>query len=66
MSLITITIRDDGENWHKGIRIFGLLIYSRHDFTKDIEKRQIGFTAYPDCPMEIDDGDDYPEEHISK
>ncbi len=66
MPLITITIKDDGENWRKEIRFFGLLIYSRHDFTKDIEKRQIGFTAYPYCTMEIDDGDYYPEERKSK
>ncbi len=34
MSLISIYIKDDGQHWDKTIKICGISVYHRHDFTK--------------------------------
>lgn len=56
MSLIQISINNTGEHWDKQIRLFGILIYHRQEFTANgSENRQIGFTAAQYCPGEIYD-----------
>lgn len=35
MSLISIRINDDGKHWNEEIRIFGILVYRRHDYTQN-------------------------------
>lgn len=58
--IFSVKITDEGEYWYKEIRIFGVLVYSRHDFTHENKRRQIGFNSLPYSPIEIDD--DYYEE----
>lgn len=64
MTLLKITINDDGEHWDKEISVFGIVVYHRHDFTKEPEKRSrtVGFNVMPSDPVEIEDEDYYPEE----
>lgn len=66
MKLLEITIRDEGEHWYKEIRLFGLLIYSHHDYTREPKKRQVGFQVYPDSIVEVVEEDYYPEESKAK
>lgn len=58
MGFLSIEITDEGKHWRKEIRLFGLLIYSRHDYAEEIVKRPIGFTSYPYSPIEIEDYDE--------
>lgn len=62
MTLLKITINDDGEHWDKTVKLFGLTVYHRHDFTKDAEKKCVGFNVYPTNLVEVEDEDYYPEE----
>lgn len=56
MSLIKITINDNGEHWDKKIWLLGILIYHRHDFTKgNNSDKNIGFNSGQYCPGEIYD-----------
>lgn len=68
MSLLKITINDEGENWDKKISVFGIVVYHRHDFTKEPEKRNrtVGFNVMPSDPVEIEDEEYYPEEYKRK
>lgn len=34
MSLIEIEIKDNGEHWHNTVKLFGLTLYRRHNYTK--------------------------------
>ena len=43
--MIKIDIHDDGEHWHKTVKILGITVYHRHDYTKNNEPRPIGFTS---------------------
>lgn len=54
-SILSIKITDTGKHWRKEIRLFGITVYSRHDFTEESEKRQIGFNTYPIAPIDIED-----------
>ena len=58
MTLLKITINDDGEHWDKKISVFGIVVYHRHDFTKESEKRSrtVGFNVMPSDPVEIEGG----------
>lgn len=63
MKLLEITIKDEGEHWSKEIRLFGLLIYSRHDYAKETRRPNIGFTVYPSESVFIEQDEEfYPEE----
>lgn len=68
MTLLKITINDDGEHWHKTVKLFGLTVYHRHDFTKEPEKRSrtVGFNVMPSDPVEIEDEDCWSEECKNK
>lgn len=68
MTLLKITINDDGEHWDKKISVFGIVVYHRHDFTKESEKRirTVGFNVMPSNPVEIEDEEYYPEEYKRK
>lgn len=61
MAIIEVSIHDDGEHWYKRIR-FGIPIYHRHDFTKDAEKKAVGFNIYPTNLVEVEEDDYWPEE----
>lgn len=61
MTLIEITINDDGEHWRKTVKLFGLTLYHRHDFTKDAERRAVGFNTMTLVSGEIED-DEYWDE----
>lgn len=55
MSLLEIRIKDDGSHWYKEIRLFGLLVYHRHDYTTNkTSNSQIGFNSGQYCPGEIE------------
>lgn len=63
MSIIEINIKDDGENWHKEIRLFGMTVYHRHDYSEtNNNRRMIGFNCGQYCPGEVNDYDCLPEE----
>lgn len=55
--MIKIDIYDDGEHWHKTVKMFGLTVYHRHDFTKEYKQRPIGFNTFTQIPSEVDDED---------
>lgn len=57
MKLISIEIKDDGGHWFKTIKIFGLTVYHRHDYTKEYKQRPIGFNAFASVDGEIDEDD---------
>ncbi len=67
MTIIKVSIHDEGEHWHKTVKLFGLTIYHRHDFTKGADnKKTIGFNVMPSDPVDVDDEDYYPEEYKRK
>lgn len=66
MSIIEVSIRDEGEHWHKTVKLFGLTVYHRHDFTKDAEKKCVGFNVYPTHLVEVEDEDCWSEECKNK
>lgn len=54
MSLVSIQINDDGQNWDKKIRICGVLVYHRHDYKKShSSNNQVGFNTGQYCSGEI-------------
>lgn len=53
--MITIDIHDDGEHWFKTVKIFGITVYRRHDYTKNYKPRPIGFITFPDSIVEVED-----------
>lgn len=53
--MIKIDIHFDGEHWDKTVKIFGITVYHRHDYTKDYKPRPIGFVTYPDSIVEVVD-----------
>lgn len=66
MAIIEVSIHDEGEHWYKRITFLGIPVYHRHGFTKDAEKKTVGFTVYPTDLVEIEGEDYWPEEHKSK
>lgn len=55
MSIIEVSIHDEGEHWHKTVKIFGITVYRRHDYTKNYKPRPIGFITFPDSIVEVED-----------
>ena len=54
MSLVSIQINDDGQHWDKKIRICGVLVYHRQDYTKShSSNNQVGFNTGQYCSGEI-------------
>lgn len=66
MTIVEVSIHDEGEHWHKTVKLFGLTVYHRHDFTKNTEKKTIGFNVMPSDPVYVDDEDYFPEEFKHK
>lgn len=60
--MIQIDIHDDGEHCFKIVKIFGITVYRRHDYTKNNKSRPIGFNSMAQIPGEIEDEDYWPEE----
>ena len=60
--MIKIDINDDGEHWHKTVKIFGITVYHCHDYTKNNEPRPIGFNSMAQISCEIEDEEYWPEE----
>lgn len=63
--MIKIDIHYDGEHWHKTVKIFGITVYYRHDYTKNNNLRPIGFNSMAQIPCDIED-DDYEEDKNNK
>lgn len=63
--MIKIDIHYDGEHWHKTVKIFGITVYYRHDYTKNNNPRPIGFNSMAQIPCDIED-DDYEEDKNNK
>jgi len=40
MTIIEVSIHDEGDHWHKTVKLFGLTVYHRHDFTKGADKKR--------------------------
>lgn len=57
MTLIDIDINDNGEHWHKRVSVLGICVYHRHDYTKNAEKRSVGFNTMAPVSGEIEDED---------
>lgn len=66
MSIIEVSIHDEGEHWDKTVKLFGLTVYHRRDFTKDAEKKCVGFNVYPTNLVEVEDEDCWSEECKNK
>lgn len=66
MPIIQITINDNGEHWEKKISLFGICVYHRHDFTKEPEKKTVGFNVMASVPGDVEDEEYWPEECKSK
>lgn len=66
MIIIEVSICDEGQHWHKTVKLFGLTVYHRHDFTKNADKKTVGFNVMPSNPVDVDDEDYYPEEGKKK
>lgn len=54
-AIFQIDIKEEGEHWWREIRLFGLLIYSRHDFIKNQERRSAGFSTLPSDYIDIEE-----------
>ncbi len=59
-SILSVNITDKGKHWCKEIRIFGMLVYSRHDYSEGDKHRTIGFNSVSYAPIEVDE--DWEEE----
>lgn len=46
MSIIEVSIHDEGEHWLKTVKLFGLMVYRRHYFTKEFEKKDRGIQCH--------------------
>lgn len=63
MTIIEVSFHDEGEHSHKTVKLFGLTVYHRHDFTKNADKKKtVGFNVMPSDPVDVDEEDHYPEE----
>ena len=62
MTIIKVSIHDEGEHWHKTIKLFGLTLYHRHDYTKDAQKRTVGFNTMAPVSGEVEDEEYWEEE----
>ncbi len=54
-SILSVKITDNGRHWHKEIRVFGVPVYHRHDYTEEDKKRTIGFSSMPYVPVDVDE-----------
>lgn len=52
--MIKTDIHDDGEHWHKTVKMFGITVYYRHDYTKNNNARPIGFNSMAQISGEIE------------
>lgn len=66
MTLLKITINDEGEHWDKIISVLGIVIYHRHDFTKEPQRRPVGFQVFDSSIVEVEDEDCWSEECKNK
>ncbi len=60
-SILSVKITDKGRHWHKEIRVFGVLVYHRHDYIEENQRRAVGFNTMPYAPIDIDE--DWEEEY---
>lgn len=65
MTLTDIDINDNGEHWHKKVSVPGICVYRRHDYTKNAEKRSVGFNTMAPVSGEIEDEDYWEEDNIN-
>lgn len=67
MRLIEVIIRDEGRDWYKVVKLFGVPVYHRHDYTQDEHRRPVGFEAFPNAQAEVEEDNEYwPEEFKHK
>lgn len=62
MPLIKISINDDGEHWEKTVKVCGVTVYHRHDYTKEPHRRPVGFQVFDTSIVEVEDEDYWPDE----
>lgn len=63
---INISISEEGEHWDKEVRLFGILIYHRHDYTNAPTSRPTGFTIYPAEPVSVESEEFFPDEEFKR
>ena len=66
MPLIQISITDNGEHWEKTVKFCGITKYRRHDYTKEPQRKPVGFQVFDTSIVEVEDEDYYPEECKTK
>lgn len=67
MRLIEVIIRDEGRDWDKVVKVLGVMVYHRHDYTQDEHRRPVGFEAFPDAQADVEEDNEYwPEEFKHK
>ncbi len=54
-SILSVKITDKGRHWQKEVRVFGVLVYHRHDYTEEDKRRTIGFNSMPYAPVDVDE-----------
>lgn len=57
-------VTDKGQHWHKEIRVFGVLVYHRHDYTEENKKRTVGFNSMPYAHTDVDEDDRWEENEL--
>lgn len=66
MPLISIHIKDNGEHWEKTVKMCGITVYRRHDFTKEPQRKAVGCQVFENSIVEVEDEDFYPDECRTK
>lgn len=62
MPLIQIHITYNGEHWEKTVKVRGITVYHRHDYTKEPLRKPVGFQVFDTSLVEVVDEDYYPDE----
>lgn len=66
MPIVKVTITQEGEHWDKEVRLFGILVYHRHDYTDSPDSHPIGFTIYPAEPVAVESEEYFPDEEFKR
>lgn len=66
MTIIKISINDNGEHWEKTVKFCGITVYRRHDYTKEPQRRPVGFQVFDSSIVEIESEDCWSEECKNK
>jgi hypothetical protein len=63
MPIIQISITDNGEHWEKTVKFCRITVYHRHDFTKEPQRKPVGFQVFENSIVEVIDEDYWPDDY---